>query len=1063
MWYPEGDVKKILSELPSECSYLDYKEIPYLKNKKHDFIKDVIAMLNSAESIGEKKYIVFGVTDDKQLVGIKKEMQPDDNEFQNWADNITPRPQIQTGTVEFQDKVFGYVYLLSSNEYVVHEVKKTVSGENDYKSAGKHVVLQGQSFLRRGSRNEIMMQADRERICDYKKQEKVQILSPTIIPPKCGVLNVIALIGAWDERREGDCKVIEKIYGKEYALFQAEIREFYSKNQELVSFSNDVWMANSRNQLLDNIANRVYDDQIETLKDITLDIILSTDPFLGLFVSGETEKSYSDLVSAGVNYVYSDVLRKNIFEFWAYAGNNCELYELLSKNKIKKCIRDITEKILQTKNWKVIMTNSKVLPMLAEAFPEAFLQELQEAIRDNKNVIYTVLNLDNNMQAREFAYSLSAALGVLAAYKEYFSKAGLCLIALSGVCDVFLNEISMIILPWYPQTEAEASVRKGLLMAAFMDYPDNAWSLILRLLPNQKTNSYPIEKSVFMPQANISSDGVSKKDYWDEIKGLVSLACSQAKNHPDRLIDLIPIMDDVMEDSRKEILSTISNEFSCFLDDFKYKIWLELSDFISHHKCYSDAEWALSAEQLLPIETAALEYEKDVWCPKERRLFRNNQWKLLEDKENYVESEQKIRKEQIIAAKKIYALDEGKYIEFLNKIENVKLFGKCLACVEVSEETWEKMLEMYFGNEQRYIDFSLSFIQESYYKSNTYLMEYLHKSVPETAALIYENLPITQEAIDALEKVDAKLQRRYWERVDVGKFQIDDTIIRERIINKLLEYGRANDLFSILYSDIERNQVSISAEIVANALLNCSIEKEKKVDRYITEYLINYVEESDIDEKQKVSIEWKYLDILTNEDGFCTKAIYRQFNDSPSKFMRVFSLIHRGESNDEMKPFNPSIYTLLNSWKTIPGTKEDGTFDSEYFNQWITNVRKIAEERKRKDSVEHYLGKLFFHAPSSADGLFIDKSVAKILHSDKRGHMLNGYLVEAINSRGLCVVDESGNAEFKLEKEYREKAQAAEIEGFTRFADTLRSIARNYHDEALYNIEEAKKWRSEEG
>ena len=124
MWYPEEDVIRILSELPSECSYLDYKEIPYLGNKKHDFIKDSIAMLNSPEGIGKKKYIIFGVSNDKQLVGIKKDMQPDDNEFQNWADNISPRPQLQTGTVIFKEKLFGYVYLSDSNDYVVYEAKK---------------------------------------------------------------------------------------------------------------------------------------------------------------------------------------------------------------------------------------------------------------------------------------------------------------------------------------------------------------------------------------------------------------------------------------------------------------------------------------------------------------------------------------------------------------------------------------------------------------------------------------------------------------------------------------------------------------------------------------------------------------------------------------------------------------------------------------------------------------------------------------------------------------------------------------------------------------------------
>ena len=64
----ENDIRQILRELPSEGPCIDYKQIPYLKNKRHDFVKDVIAMLNSFESIGKPRYIIFGVTDKKELV-----------------------------------------------------------------------------------------------------------------------------------------------------------------------------------------------------------------------------------------------------------------------------------------------------------------------------------------------------------------------------------------------------------------------------------------------------------------------------------------------------------------------------------------------------------------------------------------------------------------------------------------------------------------------------------------------------------------------------------------------------------------------------------------------------------------------------------------------------------------------------------------------------------------------------------------------------------------------------------------------------------------------------------
>ena len=72
-----------------------------------------------------------------------------------------------------------------------------------------------------------------------------------------------------------------------------------------------------------------------------------------------------------------------------------------------------------------------------------------------------------------------------------------------------------------------------------------------------------------------------------------------------------------------------------------------------------------------------------------------------------------------------------------------------------------------------------------------------------------------------------------------------------------------------------------------------------------------------------------------------------------------------------------------------------------------------------------------------------------------------GYLREAICSRGFHWVDPTGTPEFELEDQYNQKALIAEREGYTRFADTLRMIARNFHEEAIHNIEESKKWQTE--
>ena len=477
--------------------------------------------------------------------------------------------------------------------------------------------------------------------------------------------------------------------------------------------------------------------------------------------------------------------------------------------------------------------------------------------------------------------------------------------------------------------------------------------------------------------------------------------------------------------------------------------------------CPKTAELALNEEQLHPVDELVNEFEKDIVLPNERRLFRKEQWELLEQSGNYNEENEKVFQAQIAAAKKVSDLAVESFFDFLDKIENQRVLGTCMANIETSEEMWPRVLDMLEQPNSPYTVFASAFLQEAYRGNSGYLASYLTKADPERAIRIYELLPITTDAISVLKKVPPKIQEHYWKTVDTIGMAVDGKT-RETIIENFIENERVNDALSILYSVIEIQKDNIPSKIVANALIKCSEIDETNTSSYIVEYLINYVEESNIDEDQKVEIEWKYLDLLERERTVNAKAIYRKFVSDPAEFMRVFSMIHKGESNDKLPPFDAGIYSLLNHWKVVPGIKADGLLDSDYLKKWVANVLNIAEKTNRVDSVRHYLGKMLFHSPATKEGLFIDKTIAELLNSDDKGDMLNGYFVEAIESRGVHTVDETGNVEFKLEEDYREKALAMEKEGFTRFANTLRAIARNYHDEALHNIEEAHKWRDRE-
>ena len=107
---------KILTELPSENSYLDYKEAPYKQENMAEFIKDVCAFLNCTESYEKDKFIIIGVIDKSRYKkGINENPMPDDKYFQDLCDFIQPRPHIETGDIEFEKRKYGYIYISKDN------------------------------------------------------------------------------------------------------------------------------------------------------------------------------------------------------------------------------------------------------------------------------------------------------------------------------------------------------------------------------------------------------------------------------------------------------------------------------------------------------------------------------------------------------------------------------------------------------------------------------------------------------------------------------------------------------------------------------------------------------------------------------------------------------------------------------------------------------------------------------------------------------------------------------------------------------------------------------------
>lgn len=149
-------IKRIIESIPSEGAEVDYKVQDYSQDKKADFIIDIIAMLNSNEAFAKDKFIIFGIiSSTKYRKGIN--VFTDDADYQTLLDKISPRPTICTGEIDYDGLRYGYIFVSKENRERVYEVEQEYICSNS-------AVYKSQSWIRKGSRNYLITQDERNKI-----------------------------------------------------------------------------------------------------------------------------------------------------------------------------------------------------------------------------------------------------------------------------------------------------------------------------------------------------------------------------------------------------------------------------------------------------------------------------------------------------------------------------------------------------------------------------------------------------------------------------------------------------------------------------------------------------------------------------------------------------------------------------------------------------------------------------------------------------------------------------------------------------------------------------------
>lgn len=883
-----------------------------------------------------------------------------------------------------------------------------------------------------------------------------------------------SFVGCWNEKQEDDIKTIEALTDEEYASWVLKIRELLQLDKTPFIYKNGVWSIKEREQIIPSLSSLIFNNHIDKYKELLIDVLTEKDPAFEL----PKEDRYAANIY-GKTKKYSDNLRIGIANGLAILGCNANIFINCDLGKVENSIFIIVKDILETSGWVSWGSLNDLLPILAEASPNAFLTAVENALQAQNCPFNELFAQEGNgIMGRNYMTGLLWALETLAWEESHLVRCCSILADLSMMdsggnwANRPINSLKTILLPWLPQTLATIEKRIVAVNTIKKEQPSIAWNLIINFLPTGHQVSSGSRKPVWRKYIPENWENkVSRQEYNEQIEFYSDLAVNMAINNSMHLKELIENLDHLTKQPFDKILNYISSKkMNTVNKEIKFEVWQTLSGFISRHRRYSDAKWALDESILKTIEKANEKIKPSNPSKLYNFLFTDRAFDLYEYTGNWEEQQKRIQEQKIIALNEI--IDFGGLDLIMSLMETVDspyqlgiTLGK-LSDIEKDKFLFPKYLNETYANSYSIID---GYIFASFHKNSWEWVDSFEENdwdITEKAVFLV-CLPFENKAWLRVDKWLGDNDFLYWKKANA--FTNNDENI-DYAIDKLIKYDRPYTALNCLYF-LYQDKKNINVNKVVEGLIAALNTKEqiKSNGFYHLTNLIQYLQNSsETKEEDLFRIEWAYLSLLDGHHGAVPKLLGKRLSINPEFYCEIIQLVYRSknknttikEPTEKEQTIASNAWTLLNGWKTPPGIIEDSSFNKNAFETWIKKVKEICEKSGHFDVAMHEIGKVLFFSPADSTGLWIDKNIANILNQREMKRMRDGYCNKVYNSRGVHTIDPKGTPEKDLAKNYREKAVSVENEGFQRLATALKSIAVNYDRDAERIIDEHKREES---
>lgn len=874
------------------------------------------------------------------------------------------------------------------------------------------------------------------------------------------------LVGKWDGSNPADRSALEILLGKGYGEWIEILRPDTLRSDSPLIQNDEKWRFVARGEAWESLGSRITNDDLDRFKKTAVTVLGERDPKFDL----PKEERFAASVH-GKALTYSPLIRKGIAETLALMGSRSIALSSCSDGKPEFTTVLVVRELLNNASWDRWASLDLIMPLLAEAAPDEFLDAVESVLVDLNNTPFHKIFEEEGggvMGGSNYMCGLLWALETLAWSPEFLSRVAVILADIASIdpggnwANRPSNSLADIFLPWHMQTTAPFEKRKSAVEAVIREQPIVGWKLLLALLPHNHGFTSGCHRPVwrdFIPRN--WNDSVLMSEYWQQIAAYIDLAVTLAKCDSVKLCELIKRVSDLPKSAHESLLEHLDSDAIVSLPEAdRLPLWETLDELVRHHRKYSDADWALPEDAVNKIAETAQALAPISPEFKYHHLFGGRDFDLYDEKGNYDEQRKRLdeaRQSAIVELTGDSDIDAA--WDFASKVSAPYEVGRALGAI-ASDEMESSIFPLLLDSEEETsVRVVAGFIWARFWKLRIEWVDAVLEKAwsPEHRAKFLTLLPFEEEI---WERVSSNLttshEALYWKNARVNPYGAgrDLTIA----IEKLLEYGREGAAVMCVARTVD-DKSRFDESLATRALLAVlgSERGIEELDNYQTVELIRHLQESESADKNALfRIEWNFLPWLDRFSSGSPVTLEKRLAADPAFFAEAIGLVFRSkitsedeceELDEHKKHLAKNAYKLLTEWKRCPGRQDDGSFSAEVFKGWLNEARKLTEESGHAEVAQIQIGHVLTWAPPDPHGLWIHNAVAAALNFRDTGEMRSGFTTQLFNDRGVHGFTH-GQEERKLASQNREKAEALDFRGYTRFATAMREFAERYERDA---------------